>query len=127
MVTTGGAFVSWDSDAGVGAAGDRGRPACRERGETGGKMAAFVLLFSPRLQLFATFQIQTMEEKLKSANVQSRGSESLLNRKYQDLSARVQEKDATIKRLEIQLEKQVGREWNFPTQLPFSSSLGSAK
>uniref|UniRef100_A0A3Q3DFW0 Pleckstrin homology domain containing, family H (with MyTH4 domain) member 1 n=1 Tax=Hippocampus comes TaxID=109280 RepID=A0A3Q3DFW0_HIPCM len=52
-------------------------------------------------------QIHTMEEKLKSANVQSRGSESLLNRKYQDLSARVQEKDATIKRLEIQLEKQI--------------------
>ncbi|XP_051941465.1 pleckstrin homology domain-containing family H member 1 isoform X2 [Hippocampus zosterae] len=52
-------------------------------------------------------QIHTMEEKLKSANVQNRGSESLLNRKYQDLSARVQEKDATIKRLEIQLEKQI--------------------
>ncbi|XP_061700231.1 pleckstrin homology domain-containing family H member 1 isoform X2 [Syngnathoides biaculeatus] len=52
-------------------------------------------------------QIHAMEEKLKSANVQSNESESLFYRKCQDLTARVQEKDAAIKRLEIQLEKQV--------------------
>ncbi|XP_077395618.1 pleckstrin homology domain-containing family H member 1 isoform X2 [Festucalex cinctus] len=52
-------------------------------------------------------QIHTMEEKLKSANVQSSESESLLYRKYQDLTVWVQERDATIKRLEIQLEKQI--------------------
>ncbi|XP_061651340.1 pleckstrin homology domain-containing family H member 1 isoform X2 [Phyllopteryx taeniolatus] len=52
-------------------------------------------------------QIHAMEEKLKSANVQSSESESLLYRKYQDLTVLVQEKDATIERLEIQLEKQV--------------------
>ncbi|XP_077418755.1 pleckstrin homology domain-containing family H member 1 isoform X2 [Vanacampus margaritifer] len=52
-------------------------------------------------------QMRAVEEKLKSANVQSSESEGLLYRKYQDLSVRVQEKDATIKRLEIQLEKQI--------------------
>nr|XP_057912488.1 pleckstrin homology domain-containing family H member 1 [Doryrhamphus excisus]XP_057912489.1 pleckstrin homology domain-containing family H member 1 [Doryrhamphus excisus]XP_057912490.1 pleckstrin homology domain-containing family H member 1 [Doryrhamphus excisus]XP_057912491.1 pleckstrin homology domain-containing family H member 1 [Doryrhamphus excisus]XP_057912492.1 pleckstrin homology domain-containing family H member 1 [Doryrhamphus excisus] len=52
-------------------------------------------------------QIQVMEEKLKTANVQSTESESFLYRKYQDLTGRVQEKDATIKRLEIQLENQI--------------------
>ncbi|XP_054652692.1 pleckstrin homology domain-containing family H member 1 isoform X2 [Dunckerocampus dactyliophorus] len=52
-------------------------------------------------------QIHVMEEKLKSANVQSTESESLLCRKYQDLTGQVQEKDAMIKRLEIQLEKQI--------------------
>lgn len=51
-----------------------------------------------------------MEEKLKSANVQTSESESSLYRKYQDLSSQVQEKDAAIKRLEMQLEKQVWTE-----------------
>lgn len=48
-----------------------------------------------------------MEEKLKSANIQTSESESSLYKKYQDLTNQVQEKDATIKRLEVQLEKQV--------------------
>lgn len=48
-----------------------------------------------------------MEEKLKSANIQTSESESSLYRKYQDLTNQVQEKDATIKTLEMQLEKQV--------------------
>lgn len=48
-----------------------------------------------------------MEEKLKSANIQTSESESSLYRKYQDLTNQVQEKDATIKRLEMQLDKQV--------------------
>ncbi|XP_058470740.1 pleckstrin homology domain-containing family H member 1 [Solea solea] len=52
-------------------------------------------------------QIHVMEEKLKSANVQTSESESSLCRKYQDLSAQVQQKDAVIKRLEVQLEKQI--------------------
>lgn len=48
-----------------------------------------------------------MEEKLKSANIQTSESESSLYRKYQDLTNQVQEKDTVIKRLEMQLEKQV--------------------
>ncbi|XP_068195586.1 pleckstrin homology domain-containing family H member 1 [Antennarius striatus] len=52
-------------------------------------------------------QIHVMEEKMKSANVQTSESESLLYRKYQDLTGQVQAKDATIKRLETQLEKQI--------------------
>ncbi|KAM9786783.1 pleckstrin homology domain-containing family H member 1 isoform X1 [Syngnathus typhle] len=52
-------------------------------------------------------QIHNMEEKLKSSNIHSCESESLVYRKYQDLMARVQAKDATIKKLEIQLEKQI--------------------
>lgn len=56
------------------------------------------------------FQIHVMEEKLKSANIQTSESESSLYRKYQDLTNQVQEKDAVIKRLEIQLEKQVWAE-----------------
>uniref|UniRef100_A0A3Q3RF48 Pleckstrin homology domain containing, family H (with MyTH4 domain) member 1 n=1 Tax=Mastacembelus armatus TaxID=205130 RepID=A0A3Q3RF48_9TELE len=52
-------------------------------------------------------QIHVMEEKLKSANIQTSESESSLYRKYQDLTSQVQEKDAAIKRLEIQLEKQI--------------------
>uniref|UniRef100_A0A8C4FFK6 Pleckstrin homology domain containing, family H (with MyTH4 domain) member 1 n=1 Tax=Dicentrarchus labrax TaxID=13489 RepID=A0A8C4FFK6_DICLA len=52
-------------------------------------------------------QIHVMEEKLKSANIQPSESESSLYRKYQDLTSQVQEKDAVIKRLEIQLEKQI--------------------
>ncbi|MEQ2247336.1 Pleckstrin y domain-containing H member 1 [Ilyodon furcidens] len=52
-------------------------------------------------------QIQVMEEKLKSANVQTGESENLLYKKYQDLTSQVQEKDAVIKRLEIQLEQQM--------------------
>lgn len=51
-----------------------------------------------------------MEEKLKSANIQTSESESSLYRKYQDLTSQVQEKDAAIKRLEVQLEKQVWME-----------------
>lgn len=53
-----------------------------------------------------------MEEKLKSANIQTSESESSLYRKYQDLTGQVQEKDAAIKRLETQLEKQV---WTEPS------------
>uniref|UniRef100_A0A4W6C131 Pleckstrin homology domain containing, family H (with MyTH4 domain) member 1 n=1 Tax=Lates calcarifer TaxID=8187 RepID=A0A4W6C131_LATCA len=52
-------------------------------------------------------QIHVMEEKLKSANIQTSESESSLYRKYQDLTNQVQEKDAVIKRLEMQLEKQI--------------------
>lgn len=52
-------------------------------------------------------QIHVMEEKLKSANIQTSESESSLYKKYQDLTNQVQEKDAVIKRLEIQLEKQI--------------------
>lgn len=48
-----------------------------------------------------------MEEKLKSANIQTSESESVLYRKHQDLTIQVQEKDAEIQRLEAQLEKQV--------------------
>lgn len=48
-----------------------------------------------------------MEEKLKSANIQTSETESSSYRRYQDLTNRVQEKDAVIKRLEVQLEKQV--------------------
>lgn len=48
-----------------------------------------------------------MEEKLKSANIQTSESESALSRKHQDLSVQVQQKDAVIQRLEAQLEKQV--------------------
>lgn len=53
------------------------------------------------------FQIHVMEEKLKSANIQTSESESTLYRKHQDLTMQVQEKDAVIQRLETQLEKQV--------------------
>ncbi|XP_034714442.1 pleckstrin homology domain-containing family H member 1 [Etheostoma cragini] len=52
-------------------------------------------------------QIHVMEEKLKSANIQTSESESSLYRKYQELSNQVEEKDAVIKRLEMQLEKQI--------------------
>uniref|UniRef100_A0A3Q1CU58 Pleckstrin homology, MyTH4 and FERM domain containing H1 n=1 Tax=Amphiprion ocellaris TaxID=80972 RepID=A0A3Q1CU58_AMPOC len=55
-------------------------------------------------------QIHVMEEKLKSANIQTSESESSLYRKCQDLTNQVQEKDAVIKRLETQLEKQVRTE-----------------
>lgn len=48
-----------------------------------------------------------MEEKLKSANIQTSESESVLYRRHQDLTIQVQEKDAVIQRLETQLEKQV--------------------
>ena len=57
-------------------------------------------------------QIHVMEEKLKSANIQTSESESSLYKKYQDLTSQVQEKDAVIKRLEMQLEKQV---WTKPS------------
>lgn len=48
-----------------------------------------------------------MEEKLKSENIQTSESESLLYRKHQDLTVQLQEKEAVIQRLEAQLEKQV--------------------
>ncbi|XP_056281769.1 pleckstrin homology domain-containing family H member 1 [Pseudoliparis swirei] len=52
-------------------------------------------------------QIHVMEEKLKSANIQTSETESSLYRRYHELTHRVQEKDAAIKRLEAQLEKQI--------------------
>uniref|UniRef100_A0A8D3ANP5 Pleckstrin homology domain containing, family H (with MyTH4 domain) member 1 n=1 Tax=Scophthalmus maximus TaxID=52904 RepID=A0A8D3ANP5_SCOMX len=52
-------------------------------------------------------QIHVMEEKLKSANVQTSECESSLCRKYQDLTSQVQQRDAAIQRLEMQLEKQI--------------------
>uniref|UniRef100_A0A8C7TDF2 Pleckstrin homology domain containing, family H (with MyTH4 domain) member 1 n=1 Tax=Oncorhynchus mykiss TaxID=8022 RepID=A0A8C7TDF2_ONCMY len=52
-------------------------------------------------------QIHVMEEKLKYANVQPSESENSVFRRYQDLTNQVQEKDAVIKRLEVQLEKQI--------------------
>uniref|UniRef100_A0A3Q3KBI7 Pleckstrin homology, MyTH4 and FERM domain containing H1 n=1 Tax=Monopterus albus TaxID=43700 RepID=A0A3Q3KBI7_MONAL len=51
--------------------------------------------------------IHVMEEKLKSANIQTSDSESLLHRQYHDLTDQVQEKDVVIKSLEMQLEKQI--------------------
>uniref|UniRef100_H3C5E6 Pleckstrin homology domain containing, family H (with MyTH4 domain) member 1 n=1 Tax=Tetraodon nigroviridis TaxID=99883 RepID=H3C5E6_TETNG len=48
-------------------------------------------------------QVRVMEEKLKSANIQTSESESPLYRKHQDLTIRVQEKDAVIQRLEAQV------------------------
>lgn len=51
-----------------------------------------------------------MEEKLKSANVQTGDSENSLYKKYQDLTNQLQEKDAVIRRLEVQLEQQVRAE-----------------
>lgn len=47
---------------------------------------------------------------MKSANVQISESESSLYRKYQELTGQVQEKDAVIKKLEMQLEQQVWME-----------------
>uniref|UniRef100_A0A673YSU9 Pleckstrin homology domain containing, family H (with MyTH4 domain) member 1 n=1 Tax=Salmo trutta TaxID=8032 RepID=A0A673YSU9_SALTR len=52
-------------------------------------------------------QIHVMEEKLKYANVQPSESENSVFRRYQDLTNQMQEKDAVIKRLEVQLEKQI--------------------
>uniref|UniRef100_A0A8C7S917 Pleckstrin homology domain containing, family H (with MyTH4 domain) member 1 n=1 Tax=Oncorhynchus mykiss TaxID=8022 RepID=A0A8C7S917_ONCMY len=53
-------------------------------------------------------RVQVMEEKLKSANMlQPSESENSLYRRYQELTNQVQEKDAVIKRLEVQLEKQI--------------------
>uniref|UniRef100_A0A674ERF7 Pleckstrin homology domain containing, family H (with MyTH4 domain) member 1 n=1 Tax=Salmo trutta TaxID=8032 RepID=A0A674ERF7_SALTR len=52
-------------------------------------------------------QVHVMEEKLKSANIQPSESENSLYRRYQELTNQVQEKDAVIKRLEMQLEKQL--------------------
>uniref|UniRef100_A0A8C7FZF7 Pleckstrin homology domain containing, family H (with MyTH4 domain) member 1 n=1 Tax=Oncorhynchus kisutch TaxID=8019 RepID=A0A8C7FZF7_ONCKI len=52
-------------------------------------------------------RVHVMEEKLKSANMlQPSESENSLYRRYQELTNQVQEKDAVIKRLEVQLEKQ---------------------
>uniref|UniRef100_A0A8C6PGV7 Pleckstrin homology domain containing, family H (with MyTH4 domain) member 1 n=1 Tax=Nothobranchius furzeri TaxID=105023 RepID=A0A8C6PGV7_NOTFU len=52
-------------------------------------------------------QIHIMEEKLKSANIQTGESDSSLYRKYHELTNQVQEKDGVIKRLEVQLEQQI--------------------
>uniref|UniRef100_A0A8C6TDV3 Pleckstrin homology domain containing, family H (with MyTH4 domain) member 1 n=1 Tax=Neogobius melanostomus TaxID=47308 RepID=A0A8C6TDV3_9GOBI len=52
-------------------------------------------------------QIHVMEEKLKSANVQTSESESSLYRTHQELTNQLQEKATEITRLEAQLEKQV--------------------
>uniref|UniRef100_A0A8C7FZC8 Pleckstrin homology domain containing, family H (with MyTH4 domain) member 1 n=1 Tax=Oncorhynchus kisutch TaxID=8019 RepID=A0A8C7FZC8_ONCKI len=53
-------------------------------------------------------RVHVMEEKLKSANMlQPSESENSLYRRYQELTNQVQEKDAVIKRLEVQLEKQI--------------------
>jgi len=65
-----------------------------------------------------------MEQKLRSANIQTSESESSLCRKYQDLTNRIQEKDGVIKRLEVQLEKQVwdgGQKDERPQRCPFMS------
>lgn len=62
-----------------------------------------------------------MEEKLKSANIQSGESESTAQQKYQHLTGQLQEKDAVIKRLETQLEKQVptGKSHRGHSECPF--------
>uniref|UniRef100_A0A1A8MR31 Pleckstrin homology domain containing, family H (With MyTH4 domain) member 1 n=1 Tax=Nothobranchius pienaari TaxID=704102 RepID=A0A1A8MR31_9TELE len=52
-------------------------------------------------------QIHIMEEKLKSANIQTGEPDSSLYRKYHELTNQVQEKDGVIKRLEVQLEQQI--------------------
>ncbi|XP_055011875.1 LOW QUALITY PROTEIN: pleckstrin homology domain-containing family H member 1 [Boleophthalmus pectinirostris] len=52
-------------------------------------------------------QILVMEEKIKSANIQTSESENSLYRKHQELTTQLQEKDTLIKRLESQLEKQI--------------------
>lgn len=67
-----------------------------------------------------------MEEKLKSANIQTSESESALFRKHQDLTIQVQEKEAVIQRLEAQLEKQVtGPEEGCPF-MSMKCALGSS-
>lgn len=66
-----------------------------------------------------------MEEKLKSANIQTSESESPLYRKHQDLTIRVQEKDAVIQRLEAQLEKQVGGGEETSPFMSMKCALGS--
>lgn len=66
-----------------------------------------------------------MEEKLKSANIQTSESESALSRKHQDLTIQVQEKDAVIQRLEAQLEKQVTAEERCPFMF-MKCALGSS-
>lgn len=67
-----------------------------------------------------------MEEKLKSSNIQTSESESVLYRRHQDLTIQVQEKDAAIQRLETQLEKQVAdREQKCPFMF-IKCALGSS-
>uniref|UniRef100_A0A8C4T058 Pleckstrin homology domain containing, family H (with MyTH4 domain) member 1 n=1 Tax=Erpetoichthys calabaricus TaxID=27687 RepID=A0A8C4T058_ERPCA len=51
------------------------------------------------------FELQVMEEKLKSANVHPSESENALYRRYQELSSQAREKDELIQNLELQLEK----------------------
>lgn len=48
-----------------------------------------------------------MEEKLKTANIQTSESETRLYKKCQDLESLIQEKDDIIQNLELQLEEQV--------------------
>ncbi|XP_072313979.1 pleckstrin homology domain-containing family H member 1 [Eucyclogobius newberryi] len=52
-------------------------------------------------------QLLAMEEKLKSANVQTSESESSLYRKHRDLTSQLREKEEAIAQLETQLEKQI--------------------
>lgn len=66
-----------------------------------------------------------MEEKLKSANIQTSESESVLYRRHQDLTIQVQEKDAAIQRLETQLEKQVADQQKCPSMF-IKCALGSS-
>nr|XP_023422058.1 pleckstrin homology domain-containing family H member 2 [Cavia porcellus] len=51
-------------------------------------------------------QVQVMEEKLKTANIQTSESETRLYKKCQDLESLIQEKDDIIQNLELQLEEQ---------------------
>ena len=60
-----------------------------------------------------------MEEKLKTSNVKTSESENSLYRKYQELANQVHEKDVVIKRLETQLDKQVGS-WQIRVQMSVS-------
>jgi len=52
-------------------------------------------------------QVQWMEERLKTSDIQSSDSELQLFRRCQDLQAGLKEKDELIDTLEQQLEEQV--------------------
>lgn len=68
-----------------------------------------------------------MEEKLKSANIHTSESESVLYRRHQELTIQVEEKDAAIQRLETQLGKQVAdREQKCPFMFIKCASGSSA-
>lgn len=60
--------------------------------------------------VYYDFKVQIMEEKLKSVNMHPSESESSLYRRYQELTNQIQEKDMMVKKLEAQLEKQVGND-----------------